>query len=107
MQVLIFDLEDWSHDLEPKPAKWVRSPRHADITTRRVLRMLDELAARPTFFAYGSLAQHFPGLIWEIAEAGHEIDMLLFDELRLRGLDEAPLETWCHLSDWKSGQHRR
>lgn len=67
---LSIDVDDW-------PVA-VLGP-HADLTehvvgnTRRMLRLLEEFGVRGTFFVLGRVGEAFPGLVTEIADAGHEI----------------------------------
>jgi polysaccharide deacetylase family protein (PEP-CTERM system associated) len=48
------------------------SPRALE-TTRRILAFLSERGVRGTFFVVGQFAEEHPGLVKEIAGAGHEI----------------------------------
>jgi peptidoglycan/xylan/chitin deacetylase (PgdA/CDA1 family) len=55
-------------------------------TTPHVLRALDAAGARATFFVVGRKAQAQPGLLREIAAAGHDIGLHGFDHDRLFSL---------------------
>ncbi|MGH7302182.1 MAG: polysaccharide deacetylase family protein [Candidatus Rokuibacteriota bacterium] len=75
--LLTFDIEDWFQvenlrRLFP-PERWETIPRRVAFATRRVLRLLAEHRIRSTFFVVGWVAEREPGLVREIAEAGHEI----------------------------------
>ncbi len=63
------DLED-VRDQVPGGARY--APRVAE-NTRRYLRFLDEIGGRATFFVVGRSARREPGLLREIAAAGHEL----------------------------------
>lgn len=65
------DVEDWYHDGAAEQAA-VGRPR-VEENTRRVLELMRTHGARGTFFCLGEVAARFPGLIRDIAAAGHEI----------------------------------
>ncbi|MGH9044477.1 MAG: polysaccharide deacetylase family protein [Acidimicrobiales bacterium] len=44
-----------------------------DVGLRRILKVLDELSVRATFFVPGFVAEHHPGSIREVLAAGHEV----------------------------------
>lgn len=75
--VLTFDIEEWFQveNLRPlfPPERWDGVPRRAAATTRRLLDVLDGYGIRATFFVLGWLADREPGLVREIADAGHEV----------------------------------
>jgi polysaccharide deacetylase family protein (PEP-CTERM system associated) len=71
---LTVDVEDWFHicgfELEPKitSSEWrVRS------NVEKLLSLLAEHSVRATFFVLGCVAEALPGLVPQIASAGHEI----------------------------------
>jgi polysaccharide deacetylase family protein (PEP-CTERM system associated) len=71
------DVEEYFHStaLErwiPRPS-WDGLPRRAPGVVRRLLALLEEHGAPATFFVLGWLAEREPGLIKEIAAAGHEV----------------------------------
>jgi len=75
--MLTFDLEEWFQveNLRPlfPPHTWERLPRRLRPCTRVILELLAEHHARATFFVLGWVAEREPGLVREIAAAGHEI----------------------------------
>jgi polysaccharide deacetylase family protein (PEP-CTERM system associated) len=73
--VLSFDLEDW-HQLVRRgagAAGWDVPHPAFERQTRVVLDFLDRLDVKATFFVLGMCARHYPELVAEIAERGHEI----------------------------------
>lgn len=71
--VITIDLEEWFHGLEPDISQWPKFERRSDISVRRLLRLFREYDIKATFFVLGDVAVHFPKLVEDIAEAGHEI----------------------------------
>ncbi len=63
---------DWDH-MQPRAARYVI----------RILELLNESGARGTFFVLGWVAHRYPGLIREIAAAGHEIASHGWDHRRV------------------------
>jgi len=73
------DVEDWFHicgvdDRLPVSA-WSRLESRVVPTTRGLLEDLARAGHRGTFMVVGWVAEHFPGLVREIREAGHEIGL--------------------------------
>ena len=73
--LLTVDVEDWYHvnyrswrapSLPPEPVR-------VDVNTRRILALCSEHHIRGTFFILGCVARRHPGLVREIADAGHEV----------------------------------
>lgn len=64
------DLEDWAHGLlggdTPLTSRVIRN-------VARVLQLLDTCNVRATFFALGKVCEAYPGILPEVAAAGHEI----------------------------------
>ena len=77
LNALTFDIEDWFHlveiDAVRDPASWPSFPSLVEDKTRLILRILDEHGTRATFFVLGWVAERHPGLVAEIAAAGHEL----------------------------------
>lgn len=87
--VLSVDLDEWYH------CRWASGAPHSrwastanvfreyyksdrpggELTapTRRILSLFEKLSVRATFFILGEVATHYPSLIREIKDAGHEI----------------------------------
>lgn len=86
--VLSFDVEE--HDrieaaagLECPPALRREYADRMERATRRLLDALDEAGAKATFFVLGEIARSRPRLVWDIAEAGHEIASHGWDHRRV------------------------
>lgn len=74
---LSVDVEDYFH-VEAfadriHPDAWPRFPSRVAANTRRLLELFARHGARGTFFILGWVAEREPGLVREIAAAGHEI----------------------------------
>ncbi len=74
---LTVDLEEWFHvmNLRPffPPSSWEDLEMRSAGATRRLLEVLERRSVKATFFCLGWLAEREPGLVKEIAGAGHEI----------------------------------
>jgi polysaccharide deacetylase family protein (PEP-CTERM system associated) len=74
---LSVDLEDYYHveafAEQISRSKWSTMPSRVRQNTERTLALLDRNCCRATFFVLGWVAQREPGLIREVADAGHEI----------------------------------
>ncbi len=73
--VFTVDVEEWFHVCGVDAlslAHWDRLPSRVQLTTRRLLDLLDSAGVRATFFVVGWLAERHPELVQEIAAAGHE-----------------------------------
>jgi polysaccharide deacetylase family protein (PEP-CTERM system associated) len=55
------------------PGDWGQYDCRVEQNTRRVLDIAAECGTRGTFFVLGWVAKHYPGLVSEIQDAGHEI----------------------------------
>jgi polysaccharide deacetylase family protein (PEP-CTERM system associated) len=55
------------------PGDWRQYDCRVEQNTRRVLDVAAECGTRGTFFVLGWVAKHYPGLVSEIQDAGHEI----------------------------------
>jgi polysaccharide deacetylase family protein (PEP-CTERM system associated) len=75
--VFTVDLEEWFHICGVggplAPEHWDTLPSRVDLTTRRVLDLLDRARVRATFFVVGWVAERHPELIRAVIAAGHEI----------------------------------
>ena len=80
------DIEDWYHipsvcgspfsvykDTDEFFKRWNGRYDYLTEPTKRVLNLLNRFNVKATFFVVADVAQHYPGLIESIAEAGHEI----------------------------------
>ena len=74
---LTVDLEDWYHNCSAEEylpaARWDAYEERVTRNTAKILRLLDRHEVRATFFVLGYIAERHPGLIRDIAGAGHEI----------------------------------
>lgn len=74
VNALTFDVEDWNQLVEWKlNGRMPRCSPHVVEQTESILRMLAEHAVRATFFVLGLVAEAHPGLVKQIAAAGHEV----------------------------------
>lgn len=75
--VLTVDLEEWfvveifADRIDP--SEWESLPSRVEHSGYLILEALEERKARATFFVLGWVAERHPGLIKDIAHAGHEI----------------------------------
>jgi polysaccharide deacetylase family protein (PEP-CTERM system associated) len=77
MNVLSIDVENW-HDVCGAEESLRGYAERSDgvsavVGTRRILELLRNSGARATFFVVGKIADSHPGLVKEIAHAGHEV----------------------------------
>jgi polysaccharide deacetylase family protein (PEP-CTERM system associated) len=75
--VMSVDVEDYFHaeafsDVV-NPSNWNSYPSRVERNTKRLLDLFAEHQIEATFFILGWVAERFPGLVAEIAAAGHEI----------------------------------
>lgn len=66
---------------------WDNFPSRVVENTHRLLDLFDRFEARATFFTLGWVAQHFPALVREIHERGHELACHSFWHRRVDSLD--------------------
>jgi polysaccharide deacetylase family protein (PEP-CTERM system associated) len=74
---LSFDVEDWFQVENFKAAitadSWSSRECRVEANTTRLLRLLADHNVAATFFVLGWIAERYPGLVRQIAAAGHEI----------------------------------
>ncbi len=79
MRILTFDIEDWFHFLEHSSTRdeiqWKDFQPRVRQNTANILEFLEKHNQKATFFIIGWIAAKNPGLVKEIADAGHEIGM--------------------------------
>jgi polysaccharide deacetylase family protein (PEP-CTERM system associated) len=73
------DVEDYFHSEDPDPSGWDRHLPRVEGPTRGMLELCAGAGVRGTFFVLGWVARRHPGLVREIAAAGHEIASHGFD----------------------------
>ena len=69
--VLTVDVEDWYMDTDI--STWDSYEDRIVQSTQKILAILDETNTKATFFVVGYVAEHFPELIEDIKDRGHEI----------------------------------
>jgi polysaccharide deacetylase family protein (PEP-CTERM system associated) len=71
------DVEDYFQVAALAPAiardSWAQRESRVERNTDKLLQLLSERGIHATFFVLGWIAQHYPGLVRRIANAGHEI----------------------------------
>ena len=77
MRILTFDIEEWFHLLDVQGGdeckRWEQRESRVEVSTQRILGLLDRFGFKATFFCLGWVAQRHPSLIRQIHESGHEI----------------------------------
>ncbi len=75
--LLSFDIEDWfhAHNLRPavSRAEWESCEARVVENTHRILNLLEKHDATAMFFVLGWIAERHPHLVEKIGEEGHEI----------------------------------
>ena len=71
INILTIDVEDWYKDTDI--STWDSYEDRVVESTNKILRILDESNNYATFFVLGYVAEHFPELIKDIKDKGHEI----------------------------------
>ncbi len=75
--ILTIDVEEWFHAHNYReqvdPGTWDQRPQRAGEGVDALLKLCEELGIRATWFVLGWTAERAPGLVREIASAGHEI----------------------------------
>ena len=69
--ILTIDVEDWYMDTDI--STWSSYEDRIVQSTQKILEILDERNTKATFFVVGYVAEHFPELIEDIKDGGHEI----------------------------------
>jgi polysaccharide deacetylase family protein (PEP-CTERM system associated) len=69
--ILTIDVEDWYMDTDI--SLWDSYEDRIVESTHKILKILDERNTEATFFVVGYVAEHFPELIKDIIDRGHEI----------------------------------
>ena len=77
INALSFDVEDYFHvsNFESFVSfdDWGNFESRVERNTRKILEILAENSVMATFFVLGWVAERFPQLVREIADAGHEV----------------------------------
>lgn len=69
--ILTIDIEDWYMDLDL--STWDLYEDRIVNSTNAILKILDKFNTKATFFIVGYVAEHFPELVQDIEDKGHEI----------------------------------
>jgi len=79
MRILTFDIEDWYHFLEHRSTQselqWKNFEPRVRQNTANILTFLEAHQQKATFFIIGWIAKRNPGMVKDIADAGHEIGL--------------------------------
>jgi polysaccharide deacetylase family protein (PEP-CTERM system associated) len=77
LNILSVDVEDYyqvsAFDKLVKRDDWGTIPGRVVANTRRLLDLFDQRRVKATFFVLGWVGKHYPGLVRNIVERGHEI----------------------------------
>lgn len=77
VNAMTIDVEDYfqvsAFDDVVKREEWEARPSRVVSNTMRLLQLFDEYSVKSTFFVLGWVADRFPGLVRDIAAAGHEL----------------------------------
>jgi polysaccharide deacetylase family protein (PEP-CTERM system associated) len=77
LNALTVDVEEYFHPTEVRSSadlsQWTLLPSRLEQQTNVVLELLERHRVRATFFILGWVADHHPGVVRQIANAGHEI----------------------------------
>lgn len=97
VHALSFDIEDWFHMVGipavDEPSKWDSFESLVEERTHEILEICDQFDVRATFFVLGWIADRYPGLVREIADAGHELGSHSYWHRRVCLLDPAEFES--------------
>lgn len=69
--IMTIDIEDWFMDLDI--STWDSYESKIVESTNKILKILEDFNTNATFFVLGYVAEHFPELIKNIMDNGHEI----------------------------------
>jgi polysaccharide deacetylase family protein (PEP-CTERM system associated) len=78
LNALSIDLEDWYQGLTStaqRVDRWPAYEQRVVRNTQRLLAILDQAGVKATFFVLGYVADAFPELVRQVADAGHEIGL--------------------------------
>jgi len=67
------DFEDWYQGIELPFSDWHKYERRIEKGFYRVLELLNAYNSKATFFTLGWIAETYPHLVKEVADAGHEL----------------------------------
>ncbi len=76
MLLLSFDIEEWFLTNNPDKfpvSQWLNFAKRVDMNTRNILDLLSKKKRRATFFVLGWIAEHYPDLVREIVNQGHQL----------------------------------
>ena len=67
------DLEDWYHGIPIPAENKSTAERRLHVGTDLILDVLSRYGHKATFFVLSSIAREHPGILRQIAEAGHDL----------------------------------
>ena len=67
------DLEDWYQGIEAPFSSWTQYERRLEKGHYLLLELLEKYNTKATFFTLGWIADHYPNLVKEISDLGHEV----------------------------------
>lgn len=77
MNILTFDIEEWFHLLDNPSTQsardWDQFESRIHVNMDRIFKLLQDTNTKATFFCLGWIAQKYPEVIKQIAQAGYEI----------------------------------
>lgn len=78
LNALTIDVEEYFHPTEVQavtggPERWAAFPSRLQHPMDRILSLLEAHSVKATFFVLGWVAEHHPGIVAQIANAGHQI----------------------------------
>lgn len=93
LNAMSVDIEDWfqvgAFETVIDRADWDQLEHRVERNTNDVLALFDEAGIKATFFILGWVAERYPALMQQIAEAGHEIANHGYDHARVFTLSPA------------------
>jgi polysaccharide deacetylase family protein (PEP-CTERM system associated) len=88
--ILTIDVEDWYMDTDI--STWSSYEDRIVKSTQKILEILDERNTKATFFVLGYVAEHFPELIEDIKDGGHEIGTHGYSHTSIKKQTQTPSE---------------
>src|SRR5260221_678697 len=67
------DFEDWYQGIELPIAEWNKHQPRIEHGLNKIIELLDKHQCKATFFTLGWIAEKYPQLVKQLANAGHEL----------------------------------
>ncbi len=100
LAVLSFDIEEWFHVIDhPEVAdvgQWPLLPSRIERSADTILELLDRHNQQATMFCLGWVADHHPGIIRRLSDAGHEIGCHSYDHRMVHRLNRLEFREDLH-----------